>query len=218
MSQTPQVTGYRYSVYTRAVRMALAAKGARYDYVECDPFTEPGAAHLRDLHPFGRVPVFEQDGFRLWETQAVLDYVEATFDTPNMTPDSVVGRARMRQVMGIADSYLYWPLVRQAFSHGVFRPLMGEDGDRGEVDAGLAAAPAVLDALEGIAQEGLTLLPGHLCLDGCLLWPMLDYFAMLPEARRMLDSRPALTTWMRWMAATPQAIATRPDLPKGEQA
>lgn len=210
------LTGYHLSVYTRAARMALAAKGLRHGYEERYPFDPAQAELLRRAHPFGRVPVLEHGRLRLYETQAILDYIDAAFSGPSLVPGSAASRAQMRQVMGIVDNYLYWPLVRQAFSHAVFRPRMGEVADRAQVAAGLAAAPRVLDALEEIAGEGRVLATGRRCLAGCLLWPMLDYFRMVPEGAAMLAARPVLHTWAGWIADSPEALATQPRLPEGE--
>lgn len=213
MSAAPRLTGYEYSVYTRAVRMALVGKGVVYTYDECNPFDVGEAERLRDWHPFGRVPVLTHGDFHLWETQAILDYVDEVFDGPALTPGPVTARARMRQVMGIVDSYSYWPLVRQAFSHAVFHPLVGEAGEADTIHTGMVAAPQVLTALEEIAAEGEVLQPGKLCLSGCLLWPMLDYFSMIPQGQAMLDARPALADWMGWIKTCPAARETRPTLP-----
>lgn len=213
MTEGLRLTGYCFSVYTRSVRMALAAKGLEYDYAECDPFGE-GAAALTRLHPFGRVPVLEAGDFRLWETQAILDYLEGIAPEPRMVPEGPEGVARMRQVMVIADSYAYWPLVRQVFSNGVFSALEGEAGDARALADGLAAAPRVLDALEEIAAEGRVLRPGSLDLAGCHLWPMLDYFGMVPDGEEMIAARPALEGWCGWMHTCPAAHATRPVLTK----
>ncbi|MFN3209162.1 MAG: glutathione S-transferase family protein [Roseovarius sp.] len=208
-----RLTGYRFSVYTRSVRMVLAAKGLAYDYVECDPFGTAAEALTR-LHPFCRVPVLEAGAFRLWETQAILDYLEAIAPEPRMVPGAPEGAARMRQVMGIADSYAYWPLVRQAFSNAVFAALEGEAGDAKALADGLAAAPRVLDALEEIAAEGRVLRVGSLDLAACHLWPMLDYFGMLAEGEERIAARPALAAWCGWMETCPAAQVTRPALTK----
>ncbi|MEQ8898340.1 MAG: glutathione S-transferase family protein [Roseovarius sp.] len=212
-----RLTGYHLSVYTRAARMALVAKGVAYGNEEIDPFDEACAVRLRGLHPFGRVPVLEHGGFRLYETQAILDYVDGAFDGPGLVPDAPQARARMRQVMGIADCYLYWPLVRQVFSHRVFRPLIGADTDEAVVDAGLGKAGPVLDALEEIAGEGLALVPGEMRLETCLLWPMLDYFRMAPQGAEMLAARRALSDWADWAGTLGAARETRPNLPEGEE-
>ncbi|WP_371223536.1 glutathione S-transferase family protein [Roseovarius sp. 2305UL8-3] len=212
MSDGLTLTGYVFSVYTRAARIAMAAKGVAHAYVEIDPFDPYQIGPLHRLHPFGRVPVLDHHGFHLWETQAILDYVDTAFEGPALMPDTPKARARMRQVMGVVDSYLYWSLVRQAFSNAVFLPLEGEAGDQAELDHGMAAAPDILDALEQIANEGLVLNPTTLTLADCHLWPMLDYFAMIPEGAGMISDRPALAAWANVMAVNLAAEVTKPDL------
>jgi len=208
------LTGYRYSVYTRSVHMALLARGLRYTYRELDPFDPAQAGRLQTLHPFGRVPVLEDDGFRLWETQAILDHVSALGTGASLLPEGARGRARMRQVMGIADSYVYGPLVRQAVSHAIF--LLQEDADSDRaltiIAAGLSDAPRVMGALDEIACEGHVLVPGRLTLADCHLWPMLDYVRMIPEGREIMDARPALARWAAAMKVHPVATHTRPEL------
>lgn len=212
MTNAPHVIGYGPSVYTRAVRMALVLKQVAYDYSEIDPFEPNQADTLGQIHPFHKVPVIEHRGFRLSETQAILDYIDGVFPGLALMPQDVLARARARQVMCITDAYLYRPLITQAFSHGVFRPLVGEAFDPAEVHAGLIEAPRVLDALEEIAAEGQVLTTGCLSLADCLLWPMMDYFAMLPEGRQMMTQRSALWAWAQWIGETHVAEVTRPEL------
>lgn len=216
MTDVPHLIGYGPSVYTRAVRMAFVLKEVAYDYSEIDPFEPNGADRLAQINPFHKVPVIEHNGVRLWETQAILDYVDGAFTGSSLLPKHVLARARARQVMCITDNYLYRPLITQAFSHGVFRPLFGEPFDPSQIHEGLVAAPRVLDALEEIAAEGHVLTPGHLSLSECLLWPMMNYFAMLPEGRQMITQRSALWEWVNWIREHPAAVLTRPDLTEVE--
>lgn len=209
---TVVLTGYAYSVYTRSLRIALAEKGVPYAYVEVNPFDPADAVRLMREHPFGRVPVLRHESFRLWETPAMLAYVDAAFDGPALVSADVRKAARMRQVIAVSDNYAYVPLVRQAFSHGVFRALLGEVADKHALRTGLEAAQRVLDALDEIAAEGLALEPGQICLASCHLWPMLDYFAMLPEGQEMLARRDALSAWMYGMGQRVSVCETRPDL------
>ena len=215
MASHPLLTGYHLSVYTRAARIALMAKQVAHDYDECDPFLPENENRIRAKHPFGRVPVLEHAGFRIWETQAILDYIDTAFPGDPLRSGDPKTLARMRQVMGIVDSYVYWPLVRQAFVHAVFHPLVGEESDASEVQAGLAAAPRVLRVLDEIAAEGLVIVPGRFCLSDCMLWPMLDYFRMVREGNDMLTSHAALYDWVSWFEDTELAQMTRPALPKG---
>ncbi|MEL7282201.1 MAG: glutathione S-transferase family protein [Pseudomonadota bacterium] len=204
--------GNLYSVYARTMRMVLSLKKVPYSLENIDPFEEDAAESLREVHPFDRVPALRSDGFCIYETQAMLDYVEAVFPDPVLRPNGAEAMARMRQVMGIADHYFYWPLVRQAASQQVFNPIYGAPVDQAELAAGLAAAPRVLDALEAIATEALVLRPDEITLADCHLWPMMDYALMVEEIAKMVARRVHLAGWAAALAKTPVARETAPDM------
>src|SRR5581483_11367164 len=148
--------GYRYSVYVRIARLALAEKGVAYDRVEVNPFAPDVPASYLALHPFGRVPTLVHDGFTLYETGAITRYIDRAFPGPALQPTDPKALARMDQVIGIVDAYAYWPLVRQVFSHRVFRPRSGQPGDEAEIARGLQASAKVLAALEPLVRDDVT--------------------------------------------------------------
>ncbi len=78
----PIVFGAPYSVYLRAVRLALEEKGVPYRLEEIDIFADGGPPKdYLARHPFGRIPAFEHDGFRLYETNGRRDqYPEADLE------------------------------------------------------------------------------------------------------------------------------------------
>lgn len=204
-----RLTGYRYSIYTRIARLALIEAGVAHDLAEADPFADPPPAGLLALNPFGRVPVLEHDGFTIYETAAILRYIDAALSGRTLVPAEPRAAARMAQVIGIADAQAYWPLVRQVYAHLVFRPCEGLAPDPAEVAAGLAAAGPVLDALEDIAAEGLQLGGGPLSLADLHLAPMIAAFVSAPEGAALLAGRPALDRWWQRIARRPGMIATR---------
>ncbi|WP_299148687.1 glutathione S-transferase family protein [uncultured Tateyamaria sp.] len=201
------LTGYVYSVYTRAARMGLHLAGCTYGYTEVDPFEAAGARATG--HPMGRVPTLYVDGATIYETAAILRWCEA--HRGKGAPPVV--QARVAQVGGIVDSYGYWPLVRQVFSHGWFRPVMGEEADPDQLRAGLEASGVVLDMLDSIAKGGDVLDGVTLTSADCHLAPMVDAFQMVPEGAAALAERPALDRWFNALAAQPAFLDTRPDWP-----
>jgi glutathione S-transferase len=79
----PVVYGADYSVYVRIVRLVLEEKGIDYELVPVDIFRADGIpGWYFDHHPFGRIPAFEHDGFRLYEIGAIDCYVDEAFDGP----------------------------------------------------------------------------------------------------------------------------------------
>ena len=198
--------GYRYSVYVRIARLVLAEKGVAYDQIEVNPFAPDVPASYLALHPFGRVPALVHDGFTLYETGAITRYIDRAFPGPALQPVDRQALARMDQVIGIVDAYAYWPLVRQVFSHRVFRPRSGQPGDEGEIARGLQASARVLAALEPLIGDGLTLADLH-------LGAMIAYFVQAPEGRQGLQQHPRLTEWWARLSARPSFAATEPGLP-----
>ena len=97
--------GYRYSVYVRIARLALAEKGVAYDRVEVNPFASDVPAAYLALHPFGRVPTLVHDDFALYETGAITRYLDRTFAGPALQPDQPRALGRMDQIIGVVDSY-----------------------------------------------------------------------------------------------------------------
>lgn len=126
MSQ-PIVFGAAYSVYVRTVPLALAEKDTPYHLVEIDVFSERGPPPDYFVrHPFGRIPAFEHDDFQLYETDAIVRYIDETFDGPSLIPDTSRGRARMTQAMRILDCYacpnMVWGGVRRTDQRTAGRP------------------------------------------------------------------------------------------------
>ena len=206
------LTGYRFSVYTRSVRLVLFEKGLDCAYSEVDPFDPGDAARLSDLHPFRRVPIVTHAGRSFYETTAILRYLDAAFPDPPLTPVSTLAAARMQQVIGIVDSYAYPVLIRNVFSNAVFRPLQGLSGDPAALRDGLSESCAVLRALDDIAAEGEVLNRRFVTLADFHLIPMIDYFRLVPEGAALLADQPALSAWWNGVKGRPSTIVTRPDL------
>lgn len=205
--------GYRYSVYVRIVRLVLAEKGVAHERVEVNPFAADMPAEYLKLHPFGRVPVLVHDGFALYETGAITRYVDRAFSGPALQPTDPKRLARMDQIVGVADAYAYWPLVRQVFVHDVVRPHRGTAGDAAELDKGLADSGKVLDALEALAAPDTWLTGPDISLADFHLGAMVAYFAQSPRGAALLTVRPRLSIWWQRFKARPSAITTDPGLP-----
>jgi glutathione S-transferase len=205
--------GYRYSVYVRIARLALAEKGVAYDRVEVNPFAPEVPAAYLALQPFGRVPTLVHDGFALYETGAITRYLDRAFPGLTLQPTELRALGRMDQIIGVVDSYGYWPLVRQVFSHRVFRPAIGQPADEAEVERGLAGATKVLAALEALAAPAGFLIGPALSLADLHLGAMIAYFAAAPEGAAMLSDHPRLAAWWLHLSRRESFAATEPGLP-----
>ena len=89
----PIVYGFPRSTYVNIVRLVLTHKDVPYTFHDLE--TVMGKEEHLALHPFGRVPVMEHDGFRLYETQAILRYLDRVMPQPSLTPSDLKRAARM---------------------------------------------------------------------------------------------------------------------------
>lgn len=206
--------GYHYSVYVRVVRLALLEKGVAWQHVEIDPFAKEIPADYLAMNPFGRVPTLRHGDFTLYETTAITRYIDEAFDGLPLQPSHPRDRARAAQIVAIADSYAYWPLVRQVYSHRVFRPAEGVAADEHIVEEGLASAPKVLTAIEALLDEGPFLCGVALSLADVHLAPMIACFNAAPDGAAMLARFPKLSKWWQAMRRRPALAQTDPGLPR----
>jgi len=188
--------GFRYSVYVRIARIALAEKGLTYEHVEIDPFATDVPIEYLSLHPFKRVPVLVDGDFALYETEAITRYIDEAFPGPALQPSEPRQRARMAQIISIIDSYGYVPMVRQVAGERVFALFRGRQPDEALIRTGLEASRRVLDALETIIPgDG----PNHRgevwSLADFHLAPMMTYFTAAPEGQEALTHYAKLSAW-----------------------
>lgn len=210
---TPILYGAAYSVYVRAVRLALAEKGVVHDLVEVDVFAPggPPAAHLA-RHPFGRIPAFEHDGFRLFESAAISRYVDEAFDGPPLQPADARSRARMNQIIGILDNYAYRTMVWDIFVERVRAPASNRAPDEARIAAALPRAAICLDTLQQLMDGAQFLAGPALSLADLHAAPMFVYFRMAPEGAALIQRHAALALWLDRMMVRPSLAATRSPL------
>jgi glutathione S-transferase len=91
--------GFRYSVYVRVARVALAEKGLAYEHIELDPFAPDMPVEYLDLHPFKRVPTLVDGDFVLYETEAITRYIDEAFPGQVLQPTEPRYRARISLTM-----------------------------------------------------------------------------------------------------------------------
>jgi maleylacetoacetate isomerase len=79
------------------VRIALNLKGVDYEIV---PVNLPGGAHrtpdFRALNPQATIPTLDDDGTVLWQSLAIIEYLDARYPKPRLIPEEPVARARVQ--------------------------------------------------------------------------------------------------------------------------
>ncbi|MFY9655102.1 MAG: glutathione S-transferase family protein [Methylocystis sp.] len=196
------------SPFGRAVLATLEEKRAAYRLGPVAPGTLKSAAHLA-LHPFGRVPVLEHDSFRLYETQAVLRYLDRVLPAPALTPADPRAAARMDQAMGVNDWYLFPGVANViAFQRIVGPKLLGIPTDEAAIAEAMPKAKPVFEELARLLGAQPHFAGEALSLADLTLAPQIDFFSGIPEWEPLMGPHKNLLEWHARVVARPSLQAT----------
>jgi glutathione S-transferase len=196
------------SPFARSVMAALEEKGAPWRLSPVAPGTMRSAEHL-SRHPFGRVPVLDHDGFSLYETQAILRYLDRVLPTPALSPSDNRHLARMDRVMNINDWYLFHGVGDVIVFHRVIGPqLMGLTPDEAAIAAAMPKARTVFAELARLLGEQPFFAGDALSLADLLVAPGVAFFIATPEWAELGAPHANLVAWLTRMEARPSMKAT----------
>jgi glutathione S-transferase len=203
---TTIIRGIVGSPYMRAVIATHIEKGLDWRVEPVAPGMHKAPEYLA-RHPFGRIPVIERDGFELYETQAILRYVDRLTPTPALTPADPKAAARMDQAMNINDWYLFRMVgVPIGFNRSV-APKLGFPVDEAVVAAAVPDAKMVFAAIEGFLGDQAFMAGETLSLADLQMAPHVDMLAEAPECAAILKGT-RLAAWLERMRARPSVATT----------
>ena len=185
-----------FSLFPRRVRVALFEKGIGCDEVVVDlPGGALQTAAFRRLNPFGQVPVLEDDGVVLYESVAILEYLEERHPSPRLLPPGIRDRALARQWMLASGDYLTPPFKRW------LARLFSPEEQRNRDDEARAAVDiaAHLDVLEH-ALDGRDYLAGDFSLADICYVPFVCEMSAIGLGE-LVESRPHLQSWIEKLNA-----------------
>ena len=191
------------STYSRRVRMALIEKGIEAELVEVDMVNR---AHRRPeylrLNPYGRVPTLEEDGFVLYESTAILEYLEATRPSPALVPPDARGRALVAMHVKLCDLQL----TRQTGT--IIFPKRFLPKERWDEQAMAQAKKEIEKHLEILEAQlaGKTYMVGdrYGLVEVCYT-PFVEFFPLMD-----ITPPPAVAAWTARMLERPSARETKP--------
>ena len=209
----PVIYGPAISTYVRTARLVCEEKGAAYELVDVDIMqgANKSPEHLA-RHPFGRVPAFEHDGFKLYETSAITRYLDAALPGPALTPAEPKGAARMQQAIAVVDSYAYGSMISAIVIQRVVMPMVGGVADETVIAAAIPTAETSLAAFEELLGGGHFLAGDGLSLADLHLAPVMAYFSATPEGQARLPSHPRLARLWGAVSSRPSMVKTQPPL------
>ncbi|KAJ7840951.1 glutathione S-transferase [Mycena olivaceomarginata] len=186
------------------VYLLLAEKRIPFELIAVDlKAKEQKKPEFLAMHPFGQVPVIDDDGFIVYESRAICRYLAEKYadQGPNLFPKGLEKRAMVEQGAAV-ELATFEPAILKLFHEGGKR-LRGLPFDQAILDEALAELSAVLDVYEVILGK-------HKFLGGDE-YSLADlfHFGSAPRlAENGIDimtskSRPNVTRWWNELTARP---------------
>jgi glutathione S-transferase len=167
------------------------------------------------INPRGKVPALVDGEFTLWESGAILEYLEDRYPERPILPKDPAGRAIARRIAAEADNYLY-PLQRPLMMATLYTP--AAERDAAKITAAEDAVLAELGRFAGYLK-GDEWFAGPLSLADFTVFPYLRMAQRIEErVPELTISRrfpPAITAYLQRFAALPYAEKTLPPHWKG---
>ena len=181
------------SGHAHRARLFLGLLGIEHDLVPVD--LRAGEQHgeaFRAINPFGQVPVLEDDGVIIPDSNAILVYLARKYNRADWLPDDAAGAARVQFWLSVAAGQIaFGPCAARLVT------LFGAPFDHAEV---IARAHAILKLVEQALARQDWLAADHVTIADVALY---SYIARAPEGDVDLSPYPSVRAWLARIEALP---------------
>jgi len=131
-----------FSSYSQKVQIALYENAIPFEYRMLEPDQPANNADFEALWPLKKMPLLVDDGRPVWESSAIIEYLQARHPGPvRLIPDDALAAVEVRMMDRVFDNYVMTPM--QTMVANQLRP----EADRDPY--GVAQAKTALEAAYG---------------------------------------------------------------------
>jgi glutathione S-transferase len=205
----------RISANARRVWVALLEKKIPFEPILINLDGDQFQPEFTAINPLQRVPVVIDNGFRLVESLAILDYLEAKYPSPSLMPKDLQAYAIVRMVEMVALNELQPPTIPLS------KPLVGLEVESQKLEAAKQQIITVLQFYESLlgdspyfAGEQFTLAE---VVAGTLIpaMPMFGIsFEAYPKLSAWLERLQARESWQQTTFSPEEIEAALPNVKK----
>lgn len=199
-----KVYGHPMSTATRMVLATLAEKGQEAELVLVDLTKgEHKSPANVERHPFGVIPAFEDDdGFRLYESRAIIRYLDRKLPGASLTPSDVHAYARMEQFISVEHCY-FTPNAMKVIWERLFKGLLGGGApDPARIDEGLQGVERVFGIIEPVLGKQQYLAGDAFSLAELTWMPYLEFF-VAAGGGELVARHPNVAAWWERIRSRP---------------
>ncbi len=184
---------FRLSGHCHRVELFLSVLNLPFEIVEVPPGGQRAPVFL-EMNPFGQVPVIEDDGFVLADSNAILVYLATRYDPARRWyPTDAKGVAEVQRWLSVAAGPL--------FSGPAIARLVGLFDAKHDLTRAQATAAGVLAVMEAhLAASGPFFAAQHPTIADIALY---SYTARAPEGHVSLELYPNIRGWISRIESLP---------------
>ncbi|AFZ30149.1 Glutathione S-transferase domain protein [Gloeocapsa sp. PCC 7428] len=180
----------RPSAYARPVWLALLEKQLPFELISVDLSGEQFEPEFLALNPFSHVPVLVDGDFRVIESLAILDYLEARYPEQSLLPTDAIALAKVRMVQMVTLNELL---------PAVFR-LLVRDENSVELEYAQLRAINTLNYFEALLEDSPYFAGEQLTLAEIVAGTLVH---RMPDLGIALTKYPNLNRWSDRLLARP---------------
>lgn len=193
-----KVYGHPMSTCTRKVLTTLAEKGQEAQFVLVDLMK---GEHKQPAHvarqPFGVIPAFEDDGGMLYESRAIMRYLDRKLPGTSLTPTNPREYGLMEQYISVEQSY-FTPAAMKVIMERLFKPHMGGGApDEARIAEGLQGADKALAVIDPVLGKQQYLAGASFSLAEVSWMPYMEFFAASGGADVINKHKNVAAWWSR---------------------
>ena len=198
-----RIYSHPLSTFARRVQIACLEKSIAFEPVVLDMAAgQHRETAYKAINPYGRVPAIDDDGYVLYESAAILWYLEATRPTPPLVPQDARGRARVDMHTRLCDLQFARPAVRIIFPKRFLpkerwdEPAMARA--RTDIEKHLNVVERELNGRQFLANDRFSI------ADICYI-PFLEFLPLME-----IKPPPSVAAWSERLLARSSSQQTRP--------
>ncbi|NER80600.1 MAG: glutathione S-transferase family protein [Leptolyngbya sp. SIO1D8] len=200
------------SVNARRVWVVLLEKQIPFEPVAVRLNGDQFSEDFTQLNPMQRVPVLIDSDLKIYESLAILDYLEAKYPTPSLMPSDAAAIATVRMVEMVAVNEL------QPATMVLTRLMVALDVSQEKLDQAKQRINSVLQLYEDLLMEKPYFVGDSITLADVVAGTLA---ASLPLVGISLNPFPNLITWIdrlksreSWQKTAPTAIGITSSIPQ----
>ncbi|MBL8471118.1 MAG: SRPBCC domain-containing protein [Rhodocyclaceae bacterium] len=208
---------------TEPAPLLLGPPSSSHVHTACLAFAEKGVAYRHDpqlprtpgcdtTHVWCRMPCLESGTTRLFETLAIVDFVDAAFAGPPLMPGDKFRRAMARRWISAINSYFYDAIIVRHVLPQVVARAAGSAPDANLISGAVPDIQRCLGAVDAAYGLAPWLAGEHMSAADLLLAPLVQRLLAVPGGADLVAPFVALRRAYGVLAERPAFAATSPDL------